>query len=75
MLDKKVVEAAEKGQFFVYPIETIDDAISLLTGIEAGEKDAAGNYPQGSINQRINSRLDELEAIRQKYADVDKEKK
>jgi len=32
----------------------------LLTGLEPGEPDAAGAYPEGSISGRIVRRLDEL---------------
>jgi hypothetical protein len=36
MLRRDVVEAVEAGKFHVYPIETIDQGIEILTGIEAG---------------------------------------
>ncbi len=63
MLEKDVVEAAEKGEFHIYAVETIDDAISLLTGIEAGVRDKSGQYPENSINKKIEDRLKELETI------------
>jgi lon-related putative ATP-dependent protease len=57
MLRRDVVEAVEAGKFHVYPVETIDQGIALLTGIEAGERDSAGNFPEGSINHRVEARL------------------
>jgi len=66
MLRNEVVEAAEAGKFNIYPIETIDEAISLLTGIEAGERDGAGKYQKNSINQKIQTRLLKLEKSRLK---------
>lgn len=60
MLRQDVVEAAEAGQFHIYPIETVDQAIELLTDIPAGERDAEGNFSEGSINQRVEARLIEL---------------
>ena len=44
MLRIEVVEAAEAGKFSIYLIETIDDAIGILTGVEAGMKGKAGKY-------------------------------
>ncbi|MBK7491606.1 MAG: AAA family ATPase [Nitrosomonas sp.] len=45
MLRQNVVDAATAGQFYVYAVENIDQAITLLTGLPAGEADANGGYP------------------------------
>jgi len=58
MLRQDVVAAAAEGRFAIYPIETIDQGLELLTGITPGEADAAGDYPSGTVNQRIAARLD-----------------
>jgi len=60
MLRHDVVEAVEAGQFHVYPVQTVDQAMELLTGIPAGERDVEGNLPEGSINQLVKARLIEL---------------
>jgi len=57
MLRRDVVEAVEAGKFHVYPVQTIDQGIALLTGLEAGERDSAGNFPEGSVNHRVEARL------------------
>jgi len=57
MLRRDVVEAVEAGKFHVYPVETIDQGIALLTGLEAGERDGGGNFPEGSVNHRVEGRL------------------
>ncbi|GIK39185.1 MAG: ATP-dependent protease [Chloroflexota bacterium] len=57
MLRQDVVEAAAAGQFHIYPVETIDQGIEILTGLPAGERDTAGHFPEGSINQRVEARL------------------
>jgi lon-related putative ATP-dependent protease len=57
MLRADVVEAAEKGLFHVWPIETVDEAVELLTGVPAGERGADGRYPEGSVNRRVDDRL------------------
>jgi lon-related putative ATP-dependent protease len=57
MLRPDVVEAVAAGRFQVYPVETIDQGIELLTGVPAGEPDDTGEYPTGSVNQRVEARL------------------
>jgi len=62
MLRGDVVAAAEAGQFAIMPIDTVDQGLGLLTGIPAGQPDADGNYPAGSLNDRIAARLDAFAA-------------
>jgi lon-related putative ATP-dependent protease len=57
MLRQDVVAAVATGQFHVYAVETIDQGIELLTGIAAGERDHIGEFPAGSVNQRVEARL------------------
>jgi predicted ATP-dependent protease len=60
MLRKDVREAVENGNFHIYPIETVDEGIEVLTGIPAGEKQEDGSYPEGSINAMVKARLEEM---------------
>ena len=62
MLRQDVVAAAAKESFRIFPIETVDQGLSLLTGLPAGEPDAEGNYPAGTLNHRIAGRLDAFTA-------------
>jgi lon-related putative ATP-dependent protease len=69
MLREDVVEAVRNGQFAVYPVETIDQGIELLTGLPAGERNAQGEFPEGSLNHQVEEtlihftkRLQELES-------------
>src|SRR5713101_3231366 len=62
MLRRDVVAAAEEGRFKIYPIDTVDQGLELLTGIPAGQPDANGDYPPGTLNQRIAARLDAFAA-------------
>lgn len=57
MLRWDVVEAARAGQFHIYPVATVDEGLSLLTGVAAGELDEGGAYPADSINGRVMARL------------------
>lgn len=58
MLRRDVVEACRAGRFAIYPIRTIDEGIALLTGVPAGERDARGEYPPGSVNRKVQARLE-----------------
>ena len=68
MLRPDVVDAAEAGDFHVYPVETIDQGIELLTGESAGEPDEQGAYPDDSINGRVEARLRTYADRRRQFA-------
>ncbi len=57
MLREDIREAVTAGRFAVYPVRTVDEGIELLTGLPAGERDAQGQFPDGSLNQRVEARL------------------
>jgi lon-related putative ATP-dependent protease len=67
MLRQDIVEAAAAERFHVYPVSTVDQAIELLTGVPAGERDEQGNYPKDTVNYRVESRLRELADYRQEF--------
>ena len=62
MLRQDVVAAAAEERFRIIPIDTVDQGLALLTGLAAGEPDAEGDYPAGTINHRISARLDAFAA-------------
>jgi translation initiation factor 5B len=57
---RDVVEAVRNAKFGIYAVGTIDEGIEILTGISAGERDESGNFPEGTVNQKVESRLLEL---------------
>ncbi|GIW25702.1 Lon protease family protein [Meiothermus sp.] len=57
MLRPEVVEAVAKGQFRVWAVDTVDEALSILTGLEAGERGADGRFPEGSLNAKVEAQL------------------
>lgn len=67
MLRQDVLTAAEAGTFRIYAVETVDQAVTLLTGLPAGQADAEGRYPLGSVNQKVAARLAELTEIRKSF--------
>ena len=60
MLREDVVGAVEAGQFHVWAVKTINQGIEVLTGVEAGERQVEGGFPEGSVNDLVDCRLQEL---------------
>jgi len=60
MLRRDVSDAVAVGRFNVYAIETADQGLELLTGLAAGERGADGTFPDGTINRRVETRLEQM---------------
>ncbi len=73
MLRDDVVEAAARGDFHVWAVTSVDEALTLLTGLPAGEIGPDGQAPQGSLNAAVIARLEEFERLR--HAHEGKEEK
>lgn len=67
MLREDVIRAVADKQFHVYPVKNIDQAIEVLTGIEAGEADESGKFPAKSINFRAEKKLLGMSQAREKF--------
>jgi lon-related putative ATP-dependent protease len=68
MLRPDVVEAVKAGKFRVYAVATIDEGIEILTGVPAGQRDEAGKYPEGSVNERVEAKLRQFTEQQKKIA-------
>ena len=68
MLREDLVRACAEGQFGIYPVEDVDQAVELLTGVPAGEANEEGLVPEGTINYLVAAQLAELSALRQSFA-------
>jgi predicted ATP-dependent protease len=67
MLRRDVVEAVRDGRFHVYAVAHADAAMEVLTGMPAGSPDAAGEFPEDTVNGRVQCRLRELSRLQQRY--------
>jgi lon-related putative ATP-dependent protease len=70
VLRDEVVAAAAEGMFRIYPVETVDEGMELLTGLPPGAPGADGRFPAGSFNARVAARLEELTAWARAFAGV-----
>jgi len=47
-------------------VSSVDDAMEVLTGVPAGERQVDGKYPEGTVHYLVDERLHEMgEAMRQ----------
>lgn len=72
MLKRDVVQAVKDGRFRVWAVETIDEGLSLLTGLDAGKRGADGTFPPQSLNGKVAARLHELAEKARAFSKGDK---
>lgn len=60
MLSKDVLASIKKGDFRIYAVKNVAEALLLLTGLKSGEVDSEGRFPVDSIYGKIQTLLDEL---------------
>ena len=68
MLREEVIEAVRAGQFHIWPIENVEEGLSLLSSLETGKLQDDGCYPIGTLNYLISSRLMEFSRIMEQKA-------
>ena len=57
MLRPDVVKAVQEDRFRVWAVSHVDEAASLVTGLPAGVADEEGQFPEDTLNGRVQSRL------------------
>lgn len=70
MLKEELVQAAKVMKFHVYAVNTIDEAITILTGIPAGELGKNGQYRKGTINYRVEKCLEDFSEAKTKQRKI-----
>ncbi|MGQ0673974.1 MAG: AAA family ATPase [Hyphomicrobium sp.] len=68
MLREEIVVAAAEGRFHVYAVDSVFDALHILSGRTSGSRDDAGAFPDGSIERLINDRLTKWAAASRRSA-------
>lgn len=61
MLDDEIVAACAAGRFHVWAVDTVEDALALLTDVPVGDS-SAETWPEETVYGRISAELAELEA-------------
>ena len=68
MLRDRVTDAVASGRFQIIPIATVDQGIALLTGVPAGRREEDGRFTPGSVNARVEARLEAFANARKAFA-------
>ncbi len=74
MLRKDVVQSVSEGKFHVYPVNNIDEGITILTGVEAGEINEDGKCPENTVNFLVDERLKTLATNLKDFGEEEKKK-
>ena len=62
MLDQEVVDAVAAGKFHLWVVETIFDALEIITDLKILPADDDGIYPEGSLHALVLEGLDRLDS-------------
>jgi lon-related putative ATP-dependent protease len=60
MLNAEVLTAVQRGQFHIYRVEHVKEAIELLTEMDAGIENDEGCFPEETVFGHVQALLDEL---------------
>jgi len=61
MLSSEVREAVENGQFHVWSVDSIDDAVEILTGQTAGSWNVEDEqFDDGTVYARVDAELQDI---------------
>ena len=71
ILRQDVLDAIGAGRFHLYAVESLDQAIEILTGVAAGAADAEGNYPPDTLNGKVQARLRRFAELRRDFGRSD----
>jgi len=69
MLRQDVIEAAKQNLFHIYTVNTIDEAMELLTDVPAGSRNDDDCFPKQTINHKIEAQLTLFADISQSHPD------
>ena len=53
VLDQKLIDAVAAGQFHIWTVETIFDALELMTNVKILPADDEGVFPDGSLHALV----------------------
>ncbi len=73
MLRQDVVEAAKAGQFHVYSVTTVDQALELLMDSPAGSRQEDDAFPEDTINGRVERQLQKFAELKKRFASSPKD--
>ena len=74
VLRDNVLQAVKNGEFHIYPVGTIEEAMEILTGVRAGVRLKDGRFSANSIYAAVDQRLTELAVLADKKCSMPRRK-
>ena len=50
----------ERGEFHIWAVRRVEEALAILTGMDAGAVGTDGEYPEGTLFARVAAALDAM---------------
>ncbi|MHC4221237.1 MAG: Lon protease family protein, partial [Planctomycetota bacterium] len=69
MLNTNIRDAVSAGKFHIYTVKHIEEVMTPLSGLAAGEMDKEGVYSAGSVNRIVRDRIDKFQQLRRHFAE------
>lgn len=63
MLKDEVIDAVKNKEFRIYPVEKVEEAIEILTGVKAGKLTSRGNFEINSVFGKVEKKLDKMHKL------------
>jgi ATP-dependent Lon protease len=71
MLRPDILAAIKAGKFHIYPVSTISEGITALTGVRGGERRADGTFTPGSVMAQVDAKLLQMAMDLQRFGRPD----
>ncbi|OAA29926.1 peptidase S16 [Kosmotoga arenicorallina S304] len=75
VLSDEVTAAVKKGLFHIWAVESVDEALELLSGKKAGVVDKTGHYPVATFNRVVCDKLEHFYKISLSASEEKRKKK
>ncbi len=75
MLKEEIVSAVKEGLFHIWPINTVEEGIEILTGMKAGSLLPDGTYEEGTFFRKVDDRLRMMIDIARKFGKEEESQK
>lgn len=75
VLKDSVIQAVKDGQFHIYPVSHIEEAMEILTGRRSGVRLKDGRFSPNSIYAEVDDRLAELAVLADRKCSMPRRKK
>jgi lon-related putative ATP-dependent protease len=70
MLREDVADAAARGALHLYPVDTVDAAMEILTDLPSGSPGDDGSSPPGTFNQLVEQQLMEFAVVAKRFGEL-----